>query len=319
MRRREFLIAGILAPGAALAQARAVRVGMLGPRALADSIVQPTVLRGLAELGYRDGAGMVLAYRSTDGIPARAAGLARELIDLKCDVIFAFTEDAIRALRDARSPTPVVFFAVDFEPLEKGIVNSLRRPGGSMTGVYLPVAALTAKKLEIAQEVLPDSRRFLVISDLHSKDQLQALRKAADARGVQLTVVEFAQQPYDLAGAFETGRRAGVEAFIGLSSPVFGGKRADLGALFASYRMPAFVGRLSMIEPGFLVAYTIDLSKAGRRAAAIGARILKGAKPGDIPVEQADEFELVVNLKTARALGVKIPYSVLARATRVIE
>jgi len=214
---------------------------------------------------------------------------------------------------------PVVFYAVDFDPVEKGLVKNLRRPEWNMTGLYSPIESLAAKKLELAQDVLPQAKHFLVLSDFHSSDQLRALKAAAQARGARLTVVEFEQAPYDLAGAFETGRRAGVDGFIGLSSPFFGGRRAELGRLFVKYRMPALGARLSLQEPGYLAGYHFNFTKIARRTAEIMVQVLKGAKPADIPIEQADEFELVINLKTAKALGVKFPYSVLARATQVIE
>lgn len=263
---------------------------------------------------------MVLEYRSADGFAERFPKLARELLELKCDVIFAFgPEHSARPFRDTRSAVPVVVLAIDYDPLGKGIVANLRRPGGNITGVYIPQVALAAKRLEIAQEVFPGASRFLVLGDVYTRDQLAALRKAAEARKARLTVVEFARPPYDYAGAFETGRQAGVEVFVGMASPVFAADRRKLAALLASQRLPAVGIRDTYAEAGFLLSYGADVNKAAMRAADIGVRILKGANPADIPVEQSTEFELVINLRTAKSLGVKIPYSVLARATRVIE
>jgi putative ABC transport system substrate-binding protein len=321
MRRREFVIAGVLGCAAPLVggQGKRVKIGMLNPRPLEKSLVAGPVVRALAELGYRQGDNMQLEYRHTEGRTMAEAALMRELLDLNCDLIFVLgTEHGARALRDARSRTPVVFFAVDYDPLEKAIVSSLRQPGGNMTGVYIPME-LAAKKLEIALEVLPTAKRFLVLADPYSKDELARLRAAAQKRSVELTVVEYSKRPYDLAGAFETGKRAGIDGFIGLSSPGFAAQRGALAEQFISHRVPAFVGRLSLVEPGFLVAYTIDLVKAARRVAAIGVKVLKGANPGSIPVEQADEFEIFVNMRMAKILGIKIPASVLARATQMIE
>ena len=321
--RRQFVIAGALgplsSPYAAIAQARIPTVGMIGPRPLADAIIQPVVLRSLAEQGYRDGSTMKLEYRVTGGVPRRAAPVAAELIQLKCDLIFAFEEAAIKALRDAASAVPVVFLAVDFDPLEKGMVESLRRPGINMTGVYGPLLGLAAKKVELAQEVLPGAKHFLVFSDLHSRDQVASIRTAAEHRGGRLTIVEFAATPYDLAAGFETGRRAGVEAFLGVSSPLFGAKRRELGELFVKHRLPAFATRLSEGQPGFLtIGPSPNLNKMARMTAQLGARVLQGAKPADTPVQQIDEFELVLNMQTAKALGITFPYSVLSRATRSV-
>jgi putative ABC transport system substrate-binding protein len=319
--RRQFLVAGALGALSvrhAGAQARPPRVGMLTP--FGKAVLPAMVLQRLSELGYRDGAGMVLELRSADGVEQRYPKLARELIETKCDLVFAFGDFAAGAFRDARAPVPVVFIAPDTDPLEKGYVDSLRRPGRNMTGVYAAAAPLALKRLEIAQEVLPRASRFLVLADTHSQDQLAALKSAAEARRVRLTVVEYKQRPSedDLAAAFEAGRRAGVEALLGLNSPHFVTNRTKLAALIANDKLPAFVPA-TWGESGILVTYYANILKFTRRAAELGVQILKGAKPADIPVEQLDEFELVVNLKTAKTLGVKIPYSVLARATRVIE
>lgn len=321
MKRRQLLLAGALgamAPVCAFAQARPVRIGMLAPRPLAESTFSPAIVRRLSELGYRQGSGMVLEYRFPDGAGERFPKLARELLDLKCDLIFAGSLGAARALRDARPAIPVIFIAVDFDPLAQGFVASLRIPGGNMTGVYLRQGAVAAKRLEIARETLPGAKRFLVLADEHTQEQLDAVRKAAEAASVTLTVVEFRKQPYDLAAAFETGLRAGVEALIGLGSPVFAANLGKVSVFLARHRLPA-IGSAYAAEAGFLLSYSADHVKAGRRAADLGVRILKGAKPADTPVEQTDEFELVINLKTARALGVKIPHAVLTRAARAIE
>jgi putative ABC transport system substrate-binding protein len=316
--RRQFLLAGALgALGVphGRAQPRPARVGMLTPRA--KSFFAPTVIRRLAELGYREGSRMVLEYRHADGVVERFPLLARELISLKCDLIFAIgPEHAARALRDAPSPVPVVFLAVDYDPLEKGIIASLARPGGNLTGVYALNPEITLKRLEIAQEVLPKASRFLVLSDVYTRDQLVALQKVADARRVQLTVAELVK-PHRYVAAFETARQARAEALIVLTSPVFADDRAEISALALNQRLPA-IGFVSP-EADFLVGYSSNVTKMSYRVAEIGVQILKGAKPAEIPVEQAGEFDLVINLKMAKALGVKIPYSVMARATKVIE
>jgi len=323
--RRQFLVAGAL--GAlnvryAAAQGRRPRVGMLTGLPVDKSVVAPLLLNALAELGYRDGAGMILEYRHSAGDDRedRLLQLARELIAAKCDLIFALPSEPIaRAFLNAQTQVPVVFAAVDYDPLEKRIVSSLRQPGGNLTGVYVPIGALTAKRLEIAQEVLPAARHFLVLTDTHTREQLAILRRAAESRQVQLTVIEYGQRPYDLQAGFDAGRRAGVEALIVFSSGEFASRRGELSALVAKYRLPLFASAFMAGEPGMLVGYSQDLPKVLRRAAEMGIKILKGGKPADMPVEQADTFELTVNLKTAAALGVKIPYSVLARATKVIE
>jgi putative tryptophan/tyrosine transport system substrate-binding protein len=293
---------------------------MLAPRPLNESFYAPGILRRLAELGYRESTGMVLEYRSSDGFADRYPKLARELIDLKCDVIFAIgAELSVRALQAARAPMPVVFLAIEYEPLEKGIIKSLARPEGNMTGLYLPQNQMGAKRLQIMHEALPAARRFLVFADATSKGQLVAIRDAAEAAGLQLTVVEFSGLPYDFAGAFEAGKKAKVEGFVGLSSGVFAAGEKPIAALLLKHRLPGIGSTLRMSDAGYLLGFNADVIKVTRRVAEISARILKGAKPADIPVEQADEFELAINAKTARALGIKIPESVLARATRIVQ
>lgn len=205
------------------------------------------------------------------------------------------------------------------DPVQKGIVDSLRRPGGNMTGVWGPVLPLSAKKLEIALEVLPQAKRFLVVADVDSKDQLEAVKEAASKRSVEVLAVEYTKRPYDLEAAFKRARDAKVDGLIGVSSPGIAIHRVAIAEQLARYKLPAFVGRALMVESGFLVSYTTNLAKAARQVASVGVRILKGERPSEVAVEQVDEFELVVNLKAARALGVKIPYTVLARATKVIE
>jgi putative tryptophan/tyrosine transport system substrate-binding protein len=309
-----------VAPGVALAQSRLPRIGVLSPILRDQSVLVPPLLQALSDLGYREGAGMVLEYRTSDSVDSRYPAIVAELIGRKCDVIFTVTsESAARALRDARSPVPVVFIATDYDPVETGIVDSLARPAGNMTGVYAPTNALGAKRLEIAQEILPGATRFLVLSDGSTRNELAALKTVAEARRVQLTIVEFAQGPYDLAAAMESGKRAGVAGVLLLAGAGFAARRRELSAMIVRYRLPTISPGFMIAEPGMLVSYSNNIAKFTRRAAEIGVRILKGARPADIPVEQPTEYDLVVNLKTAKALGVKIPYSVLARATRLIE
>ncbi len=320
--RRRFILAsalGAIAPLGAFAQGRPAKIGILSPRALADSNLTPSIVQRLAELGYRQGSGMILEYRSAEGDANRFAKLARELIEAKCDLIFAVgPEHAAKALRDARSATPVVFYANDYDPLEKGIIESLSRPEGNITGVFVPQNALVAKRFQIMGEAVPTARRFLVLSDPFTQDQLVAARKAADMMGLQITVVEFAKQPYDYAAAFETGRKTKIQSLMMLTSPAFSADFATWVGLAQRQRLPG-IGTGLFGERGLLLGYGAHPTKGTRRAAELGARILKGAKPADIPVEQDDEFELVVNSKTAKALGLKIPESVRARATKIVQ
>jgi putative tryptophan/tyrosine transport system substrate-binding protein len=177
------------------------------------------------------------------------------------------------------------------------------------------------KRLQLLREVAPSARRVLVLSDVFSKDQMPAVRQAGEAAGVQVIVVDFAKPPYDFVAAFEKAQEARVEGMVGLTSPVFATRGKEIGALLRKHRLPGVGWSIEseVMDAGFLIGYGDTPKKVGRKAADIGARILKGAKPSEIPVEQVDEFELFINAKVAEALGVRIPESVMARATHIIQ
>lgn len=319
--RRQFLAGalGALTVPCAAAQTRLPRIGMLSAAPVDKSLLASMLLSELAERGYRPDTGMALEYRYAE-TPDRYPALARELFTRKCDVVFSFvSEEPARALRDAGTAVPVVLLAFDYDPVEKGIVRSFARPGANITGIHTPLRAIMAKQLEIAHELLPKARRFLVLGDHHNRDYVSALSKAAEAKRLQLTVIEFKESPYDFRAAFESGRHEGVDGVFVLTNPETARRRAEIGALLLSYRLPSMVGTAMSNESGILVSYSHDLRRSVRRGVDIAIRILKGSKPADIPIEQADTYDLVLNLKTAKALGVKIPQAVMARASRLIE
>ena len=204
--RRHFVLVsalGAMAPSWVCAQARPVRIGMLSARPLAESLFASGIVRALAQIGYREGAGMILEFRSADSVPDRFPKLAGELVDLKCDLIFAVGSEVVaRSLRDQRATSPIVIVAADYDPVAKGIVQSMSRPGGNITGIYMHVLALVPKRLEILREVVPAASRFLVFADPFSQDQLAPLEQAAAAMRVSLTTIRFAKQPYDFSAAF---------------------------------------------------------------------------------------------------------------------
>jgi len=321
--RRQFVVAGAfgaLGLGGAFAQSRPVRIGVLLARPFKESFFAPGVVQRLAEVGYRPGTSLLVEHRSADGDTERFPKLARELVEAKCDVLFAIgPHHAARALQAAASSTPIVFLAVDYDPLEIGIVTSLTKPDRNTTGVYMPVGELAAKRLEILREIVPKAQRFLVLSDVFSRDQVPAVQAAARTSKVEVTVIDLGRQPYDFAAAFAAGQRAQVEAFVGLTSPAFANQASEIGAFVGRHRLPSAGWTTNLERLGFLIGYSADSFKAARKTADLAARILKGAKPADIPVEQVDEFELVINGPVARNLNLKIPESVMARATRIIS
>lgn len=307
-------------PRLALAQARQVRIGALGPRP--TSLYLPAVLRRLGELGYVEGKNMVIEFRSADGAVERFPSLARELIRAKCDLIIALgVEPAARALLEAGTGVPIVILAVDYDPLKSGIVFNLHRPGGNVTGMVLPQLLLAAKRMELLYEIVPRAKRFLVLSDAYSGQQLEAVREAAQKLRVEIVAETFAALPYDLESAFAKAHAARVEAVNVLVSPVLFELRGRIAEQLLKYRLPAVASGTLWFDDkaGFLIGYSAKELSAFTRAGDIVASILKGAKPGEIPIEQSTEFEFVVNLKTAKALAIPIPPSIMLRADRVIE
>jgi putative ABC transport system substrate-binding protein len=323
MNKRSALLA-IAALGAfahsAMGQVRTVRIGALVGRR--NSVFLPGILKGLAEHGYVERTNLTVEYRSADGAPERFPALARELIDAKCDLIFAIgSEQGARALIEAKSPIPVVIFANEYDPLRAGIVSSLRLPGGTITGVFTSQIELGVKRMELMHEILPTAVRYLVLGDAFTKDQLNTMRNAARQFGVEIVEETFRTPPYDIEAAFARGRLRRIEALIVLASPSLFDQNAKISELTVEQRLPASVGYpvVNLGETGFLLSFNVDAARLMGRAADIAASILKGSRPGAIPIEQASKYELVINLKAAKALGISVPNSVLLRADRVIE
>lgn len=322
MNRREALLAllsfSTALPGIAWAQGRRVRIGYLAPRQ--RSVFLPAVLRRLGELGYVDGKNLIVEYRSADGDIRRFGPLARELIEAKCDLIFAVgTEHPAQALRDAKSRIPIVLIAVSYDPVKSGVVPSLRRPGGSITGMFVPLPDLAAKHLELMHQALPGAKRFLVLADPLTKDQLEVVRSAAAGLRVEIVAEVFSTPPpHDVDSAFARARAAGAEAAIVLDSASFFDQRGKLAQASVKHRLPAIVNIHYFDEKSFLMSYGANFHTAFARAGDIAASILKGAKPGEIPLEQPAEFELVINLNAAKAFGITVPAPLITRATRLI-
>lgn len=319
--RRQFLIAGLLsaASRSAYGQRTPVKIGMLSSRPLEESLYSRWIVHRLGELGYRDGATMTLLFRSADSVPSRFPALARELVEQKCDLIFTVgTEHAARALRDLRATMPVVMLAADHDPVERGLVASYSRPGGNFTGVYMPVDGLVTKRFELLREVVPAGKSFLMFGDPFSVEPVRAVRKAADSARISLTVVEFTEKPYDLEAGFEKGRAAKVDGLIVPPSPVFAEQVRALAGLAKKYRLPA-AGFTRSADAGLLLTYSVDNRKAAAQVAELGTRILQRPGAVDIPLELPQEYELVINVTTAKALGITMPQSIMARATRIVQ
>jgi putative ABC transport system substrate-binding protein len=325
--RREFLIAGsaglctLGAPLASFAQqppARFHRIGFLGPTSAAGIASRLEALRaGLRELGYVEGKNLVIEFRWAEGKYDRLPELAAELVRLKVDLIVTHGGPGIRAAKQATTTIPIVM-AVVADAVADGLVASLARPGGNITGLSFFGPELNAKRLELLKETFPRIRRVaFLFQGRGSGVNLRAMEAAAGSLKVELQ--QFAvRSAAEFESAFATMSKQRVEAVAITEDTMFVANLAALVSLAARQRIPS-IGFVEVAEAGGLMAYGVNIPAMFRRAAVFVDKILKGAKPGDLPIERATTFELVINRKAAKALGVTIPQSILARADRVIE
>ena len=330
MRRREFITllsgAAVGWPVAANAQqaARIARIGWLGVHLAPNPQAREAFRQGLRDLGYVEGRNVVIEYRDAEGKYERLPALAAELVALKVDVIVAAAGNNLTlAAKQATKTIPIVFTGVG-DPVAIGLVTSLARPGGNLTGLSLLGPELVAKRLELLTQAVPGVRQVAllwqpgVVREAADRDTLKGADVAARALGVQLHVVE-ARAPADIDRAFADMTRAHAEAVTVLGGAMLNSERRRLADLAAKNRLPAVYPAREYVDAGGLMAYGPNAADLFRRAATYVDKILKGAKPADLPIEQPTKFELVINLKTAKALGLTIPPSLLGRADQVIE
>ena len=327
MDRREFISAVavnlVAAPIAAEAQhaGRVYRLGILWATAPPppDQGTAPTLVKALRELGYVEGQNLTMEGRYAEGKLDRFPLLARELVELRVDVIVAVGSAAIRAAKDATTTIPIVMYG-GFDPVAAGFVASLARPGGNITGVVVgPGSSLAGKRLELLKNTVPRAARiaFLAADDPAFRPQMEEAQKAASSLGIKLFAVEV--RGGDYAHAFSTIAAERAAALLVGATPFFMRDRKRIIELAAKHRLPAMYEWPEQVDDGGLMSYGATQSALVQRAAGYVDRILKGAKPGDLPVEQPTKFELVINRKTAKALGLTLPPSLLSRADRVIE
>jgi ABC-type uncharacterized transport system substrate-binding protein len=308
--------------GAAEAQqaAKVARIGWIGLDPERGTHQRAAFLEGLRDLGYVEGRDFVIESRWVGGSLERAPAAAAELAALKLDVIVAGTTPTALAVKHATRTIPIVFPAAS-DPVTSGLVVSLARPGGNATGLSFLSAELVGKHLELLKQALPAVRRVAVMwqpRERPEEDMLRGADRAARALGLRLHLVEVSR-PDDFDRAFleATRARAGALAFV--TSGMFFIEQRRLVDLAAKHRLPTVWPFREAVDAGGLMSYAPHLPDQFRRAATYVDRILKGARPGDLPVEQPTKFELVINLRTAKTLGVSIPASVLARADQVVE
>ena len=332
MRRREFikLVGGAAAawPLSVNAQpsAKIPRIGLMvtGSLQSPEARVQLDAFRqGLRQLGYTEGRNIAIEYRGADGRIERFPNLAAELVRLEVDLIFAANTRAALAARQATSTIPIVS-AVMGDPVEDGLVASLAQPGGNVTGLTFLAPELTAKRMQLLKDALPNVSRVAALwhpgaySERTMSDMLKATEAAARTLGVHLQLIEV-RAAEELERAFSTMMKERAEALFLFPTPMLFLARRRIIELAATNRLPSVSQAREFVELGGLIAYGANINDLFRRSTVYVDKILKGAKPADLPVEQPTRFELVINLKTAKTLGIDLPLGLMIRADEMIE
>jgi putative tryptophan/tyrosine transport system substrate-binding protein len=276
--------------------------------------------QGLRELGYVEGKNIVIEWRSADGNNDRLPTLASELVGLKVDVIVSPGPTATRAFKEATSTIPIVM-AQDTDPVGSGFVASLARPGGNITGLATLAPEMSGKQLELLKEIVPKLSRVAVIGNSTIPGDAQALRETVLAAGAYEIYLRYLDvtDPKDIEATFRAAAKGRADGLLVLGNPYLNAQRKQVVELAVKHRLPATYTRPEYIDVGGLMYYGTNYPDLFRRAATYVDKILKGAKPGDLPIEQPKKFELIINLKAAKQIGVTVPQSVLFRADKVIK
>jgi putative ABC transport system substrate-binding protein len=293
------------------------RVGIL---VSANPSVYDPLVEELRRLGYVDGHTLALEFRNAEGKPDRFPVLAAELVRSRVDVIVAAGGEApLRAALNATTTIPIVTVAIDYDPVALGLVAGLARPGGNVTGLFLQQIELTAKRVELLKAALPKVTRLAILWEPSARDQFKAAEATSRSLGIRVQSLEVRKPPDELPEAFALAAMDRADAVLVVTTATFFRERARIAQLAISRRLPAVFAQREFAEAGGLMSYGTNMPEMFRRAAVYVHKILKGAKPADLPIEQSTKYELVLNSRTAKALGLRIPTSVLARADQVIE
>jgi putative ABC transport system substrate-binding protein len=327
MKRRRFITlfggAAFALPLAALAQRadRERRIGVF--RAAPDDAVFrqnfDPFRQALRELHFTEGTNLAFEYRVRAGKPGEILALADDLVRAKVDAILAMGPAAVRAAANATSAIPIVAVDLESDPVAEAFAVGLARPGKNITGLFLDFPEMSGKWIQLLKEAVPKLSRVALLWDpATGPNLLRGAEPAGSSMRIQLLRLE-ARSPADFARSFESAATQKAEALLALSSPVFNSARKEIAELALKHRMPAMMPFPDFADDGGLMAYGPHLSSMFRQAGGIMGKVLKGARPGEIPIERPTRFELAVNLKAAKALGITIPQSLLLRADRVIE
>jgi putative ABC transport system substrate-binding protein len=274
----------------------------------------------LRELGYTEGGNLAVEFIGLQGRIERMGEAMHELVRRQVSVIIAFgPEAALKAAIEATDTIPIIMVAIDYDPIARGYVTSLARPTGNVTGLFLQQIELTEKRIEFTREAFPGLQSATVFWDAPSADQRQAALKAAAAIGLRLADIELRERPYDYQRALAGVPADHRSALMVMNSPTFFNDRVRLAAFALQHRIASMFAWREWVDAGGLISYGPSFTGIVRRAADYVDRIARGAKPTDLPIEQPTKFELVINVKTAKAIGVEFPTTILLRAAEVIE
>jgi ABC-type uncharacterized transport system substrate-binding protein len=328
MKRRDFitLLGGAAAawPVAARAQQRRYRIGHLAIAAPTDTPPPPPAnwnafVQGLREAGYLEGQNIEFEHRAAHDQPELFPKLAFELAELQVDVIFARGTWALAAAKNATRMIPITGIDLEIDPVEAGLVASIARPGGNITGMFLDLSELSGKHLQLLKEIIPPTSRVAVLGDPDiNAPQLRELARVARSLLLETRAVEL-KSAANLDGAFDAAKNWRADALIVLSNPLTLAYRTRIGELAVKIGLPTIYLYRAHADAGGLISYGPDLPDMFRRCGGYVARILGGTRPADLPIERPARFEMVVNLKAAKALGITIPEAILVRADEVIE
>jgi len=325
--RRKLLLAScagslsVFLPAFGQQERRVRRIGYFGLATAQDDAAWLAAFReGMLELRWVEGRDYVIEARNTNGIAQAMEGLAAELVATQPDLLLSPGDASTRLLAQRTKAIPILF-TISQDPVGSGIVASLRRPGGNVTGLTSLASELSAKRLQLLKEAFPRVAHVVLLFEpdsLGSVSQAKETEEAAARLGMRVTRIGL-RQPADIEPAFKRGTALGVQAYILTQGGVINSQRRAIADRTIRLKVPAIFGNIVYVEAGGLMSYGPSYTDNFRRAAGYVDKIFKGAKPGDLPVEQPTKFELVLNLKTAKAMGVKFPQSILVRADRVIE